>query len=138
MDQIRAVEVEWTGTGQRFRARGIEPVAPEVILDGDTELGASPMLHLLMAAAGCSGIDVVMILHKMRVTVTHCAIRATGRRRDEEPRRFVSLDLHFTLSGEGLDLRKARRAVELSVQKYCSVIHSLAQDTEIRTHVEIR
>jgi putative redox protein len=91
------------------------------------------MLSLLLAAASCSGSDVVVILRKMQVKLRDLRIDVAGVRRDEEPRRYVAIHFDYHLAGEGLDESKARRAVDLSIQKYCSVIHSLAPDIRI-TH----
>jgi putative redox protein len=85
----------------------------------------------LLAAAGCSGSDVVSILAKMRVDLRRCEVEVRGVRRDEEPRRYVAIRFRFTLAGAGLDRAKAERAVDLSLEKYCSVIHSLAPDIAV-------
>jgi putative redox protein len=89
------------------------------------------MLTLLLAAAACTGSDVVVILRKMRVTLRELRIEAAGTRREEEPRRYIALHLDYRLGGEGLDENKARRAIGLSLEKYCSVVHSLAPDIAI-------
>jgi putative redox protein len=91
------------------------------------------MLTLLLAAASCSGSDVVAILEKMRVRLEELRIEISGVRREQEPRRYMALHLKYLLKGQGLDENKARRAIELSVEKYCSVLHSLAPDIQI-TH----
>ena len=91
------------------------------------------MLTLLLAAASCSGSDVVAILEKMRVKLRELRIDVEGERREQEPRRYVAIHFAYHLAGEGLDQAKARRAIELSLEKYCSVIHTLAPDIRI-TH----
>ncbi|MDH4347347.1 MAG: OsmC family protein [Gemmatimonadota bacterium] len=112
---------------------GGAPGGPVGTLDGDGAAGPSPVTGLLMAVAGCTGSDVVSILAKMRVSLTRLTIEVIGTRRDDHPRRFVNLHLVFDLAGDGLDETKARRAIELSLDKYCSVIHSLAPDITV-TH----
>ena len=89
------------------------------------------MLTLLLAAAACTGSDVVVILEKMRVNLRGLRIEVAGTRREEEPRRYVALHLDYHLGGEAIDLVKARRAIDLSLEKYCSVIHSLAPDIAV-------
>ncbi len=131
MPDERAVRVEWTGTGMQFRGGGTSPVTPDIVVDGDGTEGPSPMLTLLLAAAGCTGSDVVAMLPKMQVTLRTLRIEITGTRREAFPRRYVALRLHFTLAGEGLDRLKAERAVALSLEKYCSVMHSLAPDIRV-------
>jgi putative redox protein len=95
------------------------------------------MQVLLLACASCTGADVVLILQKMRVRLTTLEIEVEGTRRDEEPRRYVALRFRFRLAGGGLDLGKAERAVSLSLEKYCSVVHSLAPDVGITHDIEI-
>jgi putative redox protein len=75
----------------------------------------------------------VMILEKMRVTLRDLRIEASGVRREEQPRRYTAIHLQYHMGGEGLDEAKARRAIDLSIGKYCSVVHSLAPDIQV-TH----
>lgn len=93
--------------------------------------GPGPMLALLLAAASCSGSDIVLILQKMRVKLRELQIEAEGTRREQEPRRYIALHLNYRIAGEGVDEVKARRAIDLSLEKYCSVVHSLAPDIAI-------
>jgi putative redox protein len=111
-----------------LRFSGGEPSGPSIVIDGDNTAGPGPMLTLLLAAAACSGSDVVVILEKMRITLQELRIEAAGVRREGEPRRYQSIHLNYRMRGTGLDDTKARRAIDLSLEKYCSVIHSLAPD----------
>lgn len=104
---------------------------PIVTIDGDNAAGPGPMLALLLAAASCSGSDIVVILQKMRVRLREFRIEAEGTRREQDPRRYVSIHLDYRIAGDGLDEAKARRAIDLSLEKYCSVVHSLAPDIAI-------
>jgi len=131
----RAVRLAWSGTGMRFTGGGTTPPSPDVVVDGDGLAGPSPMQTLLLAAAGCAGSDVVSILRKMRVTLRTMTVDVLGIRRDEEPRRYISITFAFAMGGEGLDPAKAERAVRLSLEKYCSVIHSLAPDITVRHEI---
>ena len=116
---------------QGLRFTGSEPGGPAITVDGDNVMGPGPMLTLLLAAAACSGSDVVLILEKMRVNLRGLRIEVAGTRREEEPRRYVAMHLDYHLGGEGIDPVKARRAIDLSLEKYCSVIHSLAPDITV-------
>jgi putative redox protein len=129
-EETKRVSLSWQ-SGLMFR--GGEPGGPEITIDGDNAAGPGPMLTLLLAAAACSGADVASILPKMRATLRALRIEASGARREQEPRRYLSLHLEYHLRGEGLDEAKARRAIELSITKYCSVLHSLAPDIRV-TH----
>jgi putative redox protein len=117
----------------RFRAVGTEPATPAIEIDGDGSSGPSPMITLLMAAGGCTGSDVVSLLQKMRVQLAQVQVEIQGVRREEHPRRYVEVHYRYQVSGDGLDQEKAERAVTLSLEKYCSVLHSLAPDIKV-TH----
>lgn len=113
------------------------PGRPPVPIDGDSQAGTSPVEFLLVAAATCTGADVVGILEKMRVQLEGLDIDVVGTRRDEHPRRLTALHYVFTVRGEGADETKVRRAVDLSIEKYCSVHASLAPDIRVDYDVVI-
>lgn len=128
MGETKRISLTWK-EGLQFA--GGAPAGPTTAIDGDNVTAPGPMLTLLLAAASCSGSDVVVILEKMRVKLRDLRIDVAGVRRDEEPRRYVAIHFDYHLAGEGLDESKARRAIDLSLDKYCSVIHSLAPDIRI-------
>lgn len=133
----RAVRLEWAGSGMQFRGTGVEPPAPAISLDGDNAAAPGPMQVLLLAAACCTGSDLVLMFEKMRVRLRHLAIDVTGVRRDATPKRYLAIRLRFHIGGDGLDMAKAERAVSLSLEKYCSVVHSLAPDITISHEIEL-
>ncbi len=106
-------------------------------IDGNSTTAASPVTTLLFAAAACSGADVVSILEKKKVKLARCRIEISGERREEYPRRFTAISMVFHLAGEGLDRTKAERSVELSIQKYCSVVSSLDPTITVTTEVVV-
>jgi putative redox protein len=79
----------------------------------------------------------VIILEKQRITLESLDIEMTGTRRDEQPRRFTAIAFHLRVRGAGADEVKVRRAIDLSIEKYCSVIASLAPDIPITYDVAI-
>lgn len=126
---LRTVQLTWR-SGLLFHG-GPEGV-PAVPVDGDASAGPGPMHSLLLAVGACSGADVVSILKKMQVELTRCDIEVTGRRAPEHPKRYLDIRLRFRIAGAGADEAKARRAIDLSLEKYCSVIHSLNPDIPVR------
>jgi putative redox protein len=134
MQETKRVSLVWQ-EGLRFV--GGESEGPSTTVDGDNAAAPGPMLTLLLAAAACSGSDVVLILQKMRVQLRELRIDVSGVRREQEPRRYTAIHLDYHLGGEGLDQAKATRAVTLSVEKYCSVIHSLAPDIVVTHAVSV-
>jgi putative redox protein len=132
--ETKHLALAWTG-GLRFE--GGEPGGPVSQVDGDNATAPGPMLHLLLAAASCSAADVVDILGKMRQKLARLDVEAWGDRREAQPRRYVALRLRFRLRGESLDEAKVRRAIDLSLEKYCSVLHSLAPDIPVSYEVDL-
>ena len=111
---------------------------PPVVVDGNTVVATSPVELLLVAAASCSAADVVEILTKQRVALRELGVTLRGTRRDEQPRRYTALHFVFTIAGDGADETKARRAIDLSLEKYCSVVASLASDIRVTYDLVLR
>jgi putative redox protein len=132
--EIKHITLHWQ---KDLVFQGGEPGKPEVLIDGDNALGPGPMLTLILAAASCTGSDVVLILQKKRVELKEFRIDVAGTRRELEPRRYVAIQFTYRLRGDGLDEAKARHAIDLSLEKYCSVIHSLAPDIRIGYELEL-
>ncbi|HEX6938923.1 MAG TPA: OsmC family protein [Longimicrobiales bacterium] len=124
------VSARWTGDGLRFEGSG--GTGDVVIVDGGGA-GTRPTELLLLGLAGCMGADIVDILGKMRVPLEALEIRVEGDRAAEPPRRFVRIRILCDARGvpeeDGL---KLERAIALSQEKYCSVLHTLRPDCEIR------
>ena len=105
---------------------------------GGDNFGVRPMQLLLMALAGCSGMDVISILKKQKQNVTDYKTIVHGEReRDVEPSVWKHIELEFIIYGD-VDESKAQRAVELSINKYCSVAETLRRaGAEIKWSVKI-
>lgn len=101
--------------------------AVDLTLDSDAVAGLSPMQALAAGLAGCMAVDLVHILRKGRHDLQGLHARLTGRRAEEEPRRFVEITLHYIVTGVVPD-SAVQRAIDLSRDKYCSVWHSLRPD----------
>lgn len=111
----------------------------QIIMDGNSgEKAPSPMEMLLMSAGGCSAIDVVSILQKGRADVRDCEVKLTSTRREEAPRLFTHINLHFIVTGRDLTDKIVERAVALSAEKYCSVSLMLGKAASITHSFEVR
>ena len=131
----KIVTLRWTGEGLIFRG-GSRPDT-EVTLDSDGKAGPSPTEFLLLSLAGCMGVDVQMILEKSRVPVEALSVEVSGDRAPSEPRRFTAIKLVYEVAGPADEHQtRLERAVALSRDKYCSVLHSLHPDIEL--DIEIR
>ena len=96
-------------------------------LDSASVAGPSPMQALAFGLAGCMGMDVVHDITKGRFAFRAVRADLTGQRASEDPHRFTSIHLHFTIVGD-VPADKVERAIALSREKYCSVWHSMRQD----------
>jgi putative redox protein len=108
---------------------GMTPSGHEIIMDAAEEFGgensgARPTELLLNAVAGCTGIDIISILKKMRLEPISFQMDVRGDRADTHPKRFTDITIHYALDGD-LPEEKVVRAIQLSKDKYCSVSHSL-------------
>lgn len=132
----RQVRLRWTGKGMSFE--GGPDGGPQMVIDSDMKDGQSPMQLLLSAVAGCMAIDVLMIAGKSRVPIDSLEVEAVGVRADEAPKRYVSVTLVYRLAGPTEDDRpKVERAMELSRDKYCSVLHTLDPDLDFDLRLEL-
>ncbi len=134
MKTMKAVAVTWHHD-MAFEGAGAGGV--KIPIDGDSVAGPGPMEALLLALAGCTGSDVVDILRKKRVTPRAFSIRVEGDRREEFPRRYVAIRLTYRLEAPGLTEQAARHAIDLSLEKYCSVSASLHPDIAVSYALEL-
>jgi putative redox protein len=122
------VRATWMG-GHRFDSG--RPDGPLARFDGAAETGQSPADALLSALATCSAVDVVDILAKRRTPAERLTVDVRGERREEHPRRFMHLELRFTVDGAGIEAVHVERAIGLAFEKYCSVAATLAPDITV-------
>lgn len=109
-----------------------------VVMDGPEELGGKnlgirPMEMLLLGMGGCTTVDVVSTLKKMREEVQDCYAEITAKRTDEHPKVFTQIHIHFVIKGSGLNEKKIAKAISLSADKYCSASIMLGK-TAVITH----
>lgn len=98
-----------------------------VTLDSASAEGPSPMQALALGLAGCMAMDVIHVIRKGRHDLKGLRADLVGERAPEDPRRFVSIKLHYAVIG-GVPDAVVARAIQLSRDKYCSVWHSMRQD----------
>lgn len=95
--------------------------------------GPSPMELVLLGTGGCSAYDVVHILEKGREAVEGCEVELDAQRAETDPKVFTRIHMHFVVTGRALATDKVNRAIELSLEKYCSASAMLAK-TAVITH----
>ena len=131
---IAVVTMRWT---EQLQFEGGGPGRPATLVDGDSKAASSPVELLLLAASTCTAADVVIILQKQRVKLAALEVTVRGTRRETPPRRYTAIAFQFAVRGEGVDETKVRRAIDLSLEKYCSVVASLAPDIQISYDVTV-
>ena len=107
---------------------------PEI---GGENLGVRPMEMLLLGVAGCTMIDVVTTLKKMRQDLTNCETKLSAERADEHPKVFTDIHIQFIVKGQDLDPKKVEKAITLSAEKYCSASIMLGETASITHDFEI-
>ena len=107
---------------------------PEI---GGDNLGVRPMEMLLLGVAGCTMIDVVTTLKKMRQELTHCETKVNAERADDHPKVFTDIHIQFLIKGNDLDSKKVEKAITLSAEKYCSASIMLGKTASISHDFEI-
>ncbi len=134
---MTTIKARWT-EGVRFlhtsgTGHSVVTDAPE---PHGSNTAATPMELVLHAFAGCAGVDLAMILEKMKQPVRDLEITVSGERRDEHPRVYTRVSFHVAVRGE-VDARKLERAVNLSLDEYCGVAGMLRETAEISRSWEI-
>ena len=101
--------------------------------NGGQNLAARPMELLLAGMGGCTAYDVVLILKRGRHAVRGCTVEIQAERAEVEPKVFTKINLHSTVTGQGLPAAAVERAIALSHEKYCSASIMLGKTAEITT-----
>ena len=116
-------KLQWT-KGLQFLGRAGN--GPAVVMDTpDGGGGPSPMEMVLLGVAGCTAIDVVSIMKKKRVHLTHFQVFISGDRAEDHPKRYTKIHIEYVLYGKGIKPKAVEQAINLSETKYCSASASL-------------
>lgn len=138
MDNI--ITTEWKGN---MVFESDNPSNDKLFIDsseefGGTNSGLRPKALMLSALAGCSGLDVVSLLKKMKVDLKDFKIITTGELTDEHPKYYHAVKVDYHFYGKELNEKKINKAVNLSIERYCGVFemfkHFAKMSTEIHLH----
>jgi putative redox protein len=132
------VNIKWTGARMML---GVDSRGAAIPIGFNREAepawkAVKPSDLLLLAAASCSAYDVVEILQKQREPLEGLDIQCSGEQITEQPYNFVSVHLKYTIKGS-VNPKKVERAIQLSEDKYCSVLATLRPSLEISSEFEI-
>ena len=104
---------------------------------GGENLGVRPMEMLLLGVAGCTMIDIVTTLKKMRQDLSHLETKINAERATDHPKVFTDIHIQFILKGQNLDEKKVDKAITLSAEKYCSASIMLGEMATITHDFEV-
>jgi len=133
-----SIDVQWT-SNMAFKA---SVQGHEIMLDLDEQAGGSdrgprPKPLLLVSLAGCTGMDVISILRKMRVYPEYFNVKAEGEVTEEHPKHFKKIHLIYEFKGKDLPEDKIQKAIDLSQQQYCGISETLRKSVEITSEIRI-
>lgn len=135
---IHTVETSWKGN-MKFDAlvsghHVIMDATPEV---GGEDAGARPKPLMLAALAGCTGMDVISILKKMKIEPDTFNVKVEGDVTEEHPKHYVSMHIIYEFTGNNLPMDKLQKAIELSQDKYCGVSHAYKKAMPVTYEIKI-
>lgn len=104
---------------------------------GGNDSGIRPKPLMLTALAGCTGMDVVSILKKMRVEVEDLNIRVEGDLTEEHPKHYYKMNVIYEFKGKDLPLEKLKKAVSLSEERYCGVSALYQKAITVTTEIKL-
>lgn len=119
---IHKIKTEWKGDmafETELNGHKLIVDAPEAV--GGHDLGPRPKMLMLTALTGCTGMDVVSILKKMRVNIESCNILVEANVTEEDPKHYDKMHLIYEFSGKDLPMAKLEKAVKMSQDTYCGV-----------------
>ncbi len=134
----RSIELNWL----KDLVFEVDSEGHKIMIDADMEnsgnpRGMRPKPLMMVSLAGCTAIDVVDILNKMRVTIEGLSIKVDGDIRDELPKDYLAMHVTYIFKGKDLSLDKLQRAVELSKDKYCGVSATLVRAIEMTYEIQV-
>lgn len=114
----------------------------KLMLDADESVGGQnrgprPKPFMLVALAGCTGMDVVSMLTKMRVPFTNFDVRVEGDISEEHPKKFEKMHVIYEFWGKDLPMDKLQKAVNMSEEKYCGVSATLKGNVELSSEIVV-
>lgn len=137
------MKISITRVDNAFNLKATNLEGQSVLMDAAPEIGGNnngmrPMQLLISALGGCSSIDIINILRKQQQYLTDIKVEMEAEREQgKTPALFTQINVHFILIGY-IDFQKAKRAVELSMEKYCSVSRILEKTAKIKYSFEIQ
>ncbi len=133
-----STDITWT-SGMAFKA-AVD--GHTILLDASENMGGNnqgprPKPLLLASLGGCTGMDVIAILKKMRITPEYFNIRVEGDVTEDHPKQYTRIHLIYEFRGKDLQPEQLQKAVDLSQEKYCGISATLRKAVEISSEIRI-
>ncbi|NJM15225.1 MAG: OsmC family protein [Bacteroidales bacterium] len=133
-----SIDLKWVGNmsfeTQLNGHKLVLDASPEV---GGENKGPRPKPLMMVALAGCTGMDVVSLLKKMRVDIEGVNIKVEGDITEDHPKHFTRMKIIYEFTGNNLDIEKLEKAVNMSKEQYCGVSASYAKAMELTHEIRI-
>lgn len=107
------------------------------VASGGNDNGIRPKPLLLIGLGGCTGMDVVSILKKMKITPDHFSMSISGRLAEEHPKIYEEIHLIYKFRGENLQITSLEKAINLSLERYCGVVAMLDKSAKVTHEIVI-
>ena len=134
-DDWKEVSATWKG-GLSFIGKNAEGGTVQMGAINE-EPGIGPMQLVLVGIAGCTGIDIVTILQKKKLSLTDFKVNVRGKRVESPPKVYTDIEVEYLLWGDDLKPKDVEQAIELSEQKYCSVSIMIGKTAKIQSHYKL-
>jgi putative redox protein len=136
---MKRARVKWV---ENLKFIGDAPSGHSILMDGPTESGGDnvairPGEMTLVALGGCTSIDVVSMLKKMRVEFTDFEVIVDAETADDYPKVWTKIHVKYIIKGHNIDEAKVKKAIGLSEEKYCSVSAMMKKSAELTYDYEI-
>jgi putative redox protein len=134
----KTIDLKWAGN-MAFKTSldGHEIVVDAAPDNGGQDIGPRPKALMLVALAGCTGMDVVSVLKKMRVELTGFNVKVLGNLTEEHPKHFDKMTIIYQFKGENLETEKLKKAIDLSMERYCGVAAVYKKALQLDYEIEI-
>ena len=138
MSEKHVIKSKWMGD-MAFEAdvNGHKIIMDANIESGGHDLGPGPKKLLLVALSGCTGMDVVSILKKMRVEIEKCTIEVQGDVAEDHPKRYTKMHVIYEFTGKNLPYDKLEKAVKMSEGTYCGVEALYKMAIEVTSEIRL-
>lgn len=138
MSDKHIIKTEWKGD-MAFEAdvNGHKVMMDAPVESGGHNLGSGPKKLMLVALSGCTGMDVISILKKMRINIEKCSIEVQGDVTDEHPKQYFKMHVIYEFTGKNLPIDKLEKAVKMSEDTYCGVEALYRKAIEVTSEIRV-